>query len=298
MPRIRRPSSLGRLTTASKSSRSSGHGEQVPVLEPHRVGAADHLDAVFAEQFAEQLAGVGTEYPQRRFLRGDDGQLDVGDAGLGELRPGQQSQLVERQGPALDARHRESEAVHLATVGPVHHLPDVELVGDPPEGDRARNRPEQLRARGDHEVVVGEVLAVMAGEPAGPGIDRGDAVEVEARAGVGGEALEVVAGDPGGSVGLADGIGAVDEVTAGREDLAPRPDRRRGRAGQERPRSRRPRHRRSVLGSSSSSPLPRSRVASPQLGAAGVRCHPLIAPRSGAGYPRWRRRRGANSLLA
>ena len=187
---MRGPTSSGSATARSASISAPLSSRTAPSKALTAAALVIEVDAGAVELGAHRLAGGRAERLERRVLgRGDD-DVRLGDAALAQRGGAQQRQLVEREQPAGARRGDEGEPQARVREHALDRLLDEAGAHRAAERGGAGHRLARARAGGDHEDLVGDRVAVAREHAVPLGLDRGEAVAVQAHAEPLGQAVE------------------------------------------------------------------------------------------------------------
>ena len=200
--------------------------DQRAALEPdgavegaHGGGAGDQIDAGAVELGAHRLARGRAERLERRVLgRGDD-DVGLGDAAVAQRGGAQQRQLVEREQPARARRGDEGEPQPRVREHARDRLLDEAGAHRAAERGGAGHHLARARAGGDHEDLVGNRVAVAREHAVALGLDRRQAVAMQAHAEPLGQVVERDARRRPAAERRRNRRRAVDELGRGSEQL-------------------------------------------------------------------------------
>jgi hypothetical protein len=160
-----------------------GHPAPVGLRERH----TDELDPRGGHQAADVLAHPSAEQRQRPILGGEEVQFDSVHVAAGQLAPGHQRELVQRQQPSRQRGGDERHAVPLPVAQTIEHVADRLSGALEPEGYRVGKWGACPRAGGDDQRIEAEILAIRAADASIDPVHLGHGPVNELGAGLGGD---------------------------------------------------------------------------------------------------------------
>ena len=157
----------------------AGCDRQAPLLELADMRSGSDRDSPIRQQLGELGADLLSKNLKRGFFGGHDGQFGCIDLRFPHLGLRKKRQLVDREAPAVGAGKSENHPLRAAILHSADDALNVCLVHEAPEGRHPWQRPQESRSARHHEVVVGNLLFVVADRPLCTGLYRGDAFEPE-----------------------------------------------------------------------------------------------------------------------
>ena len=156
------PSSLGQRDHLLDLQRVARVEAQLAAVDPLRLHTGPERDAAVREQVAEHAAGRRPEQRERIRLGARHGQLDADHAGVGQMRSGQQRELVQGQRPVQAGGVDEGQTLNRAGHQPLEHGSKRVHVSRSAEVQRSLQPLAPAGAERDQQRVVGEASAPPA----------------------------------------------------------------------------------------------------------------------------------------